>query len=772
MYKSGLANIFLKPTETRFISQNVNMDIVIIICIILFLVFIYFITLKNTFIEREKAFNQEQNKLLKNKNFDLKPLKCDRNTDEYRLVDYYIASSYNTASLGRKHLDYVSLDAVRNTLLQGARYIQLNLCSNDLDVNNVNDEPVIGTCLEGKYHITSLNTIPFKSVVKIIKEYLFKVLHARYSIDKKYRSIDYPLIIDLGINTKNIHVLDKAYDYIKEELGSYLLNKSNYTNFPIQYEKLCNLKSKIILWSDGTDISKSKLDDIIIPKNLLIQKLNISKISSSILDESELQYYLDTISKINVSEIYKQKDIFKIFVDKVKNSDTNYLNDKDKINKLINIEYNEFGIMNKMDLETKLVFFNTIGMTIITPDENNMFIDNYDLRLPFETGCQINAIAYQDIDDINYKKYKNIFKNTSFVLKPGNIRLPKEEETEELDLLEKYELAKQKFNNFDYQQEYYRDNFNLLYLQEIISGDYKYATIMNKSKSLQFRKMDQLTDRNYLLTKRVDIDGINAVMLLNPLNKNECLTIKDNYKSSTDDNLYFTTIYNNSSNNSSANNTKVDNIKKQLFVLEKPLKEGNDYSLGSELYVSIRSIMNTDEPYYLSVYKNNMVLRQKRNNNNYMTFNSGIRKPVFTTTIRSVLFDKFLKVFTTGLVGLSNNKSKFELMYNDKFENEDRINIYLKYNDKFICMNKDKELYLSNQQKCSFELENKGLDYLIKKNGEYLSVEKDGTLVFKEDQPLISKQIRDDLNRVIQQERRGPKLGSSILFSLESDLKL
>ena len=221
MYKSKFSELFLKTTDNKIISNNINLDILLIIVIIVILIFVIIITYNNTIEQRLKSFNKKQLKNLPNK---LKPLENCNNQRNYRLVDYYIASSYNTASIGNKHYDYVSTDAVRNTLLKGARYIQLNLFSLNVNINDVNDEPIIGTSTNNDRHLTSLNSIPFIDVLETIKSYAFRV-----KAEKGYKDINYPLIIDLTINTDNINVLDKAANQIVSVLGEYLLQQEKNT---------------------------------------------------------------------------------------------------------------------------------------------------------------------------------------------------------------------------------------------------------------------------------------------------------------------------------------------------------------------------------------------------------------------------------------------------------------------------------------------------------------------------------------------------------------
>lgn len=747
MYEKTFSELFLKKTDKTLISNNINLDILIIIIIIVILIFIIIITYNNTIEQRLKVFNNKQLKQLPK---TLKPIEQCNNRRNYRLVDYYIASSYNTASIGTRHYDYVSTDAVRNALLHGARYIQLSVCSLNVNINDVNDEPLIGTSTNNDSIITSLNTIPLRDVLEIIAAYGFKV-----KAEKGYKSINYPLIIDLTINTNNINVLNKAANQFQEILGEYLLPRKKYENFPIQFEYLCNLTDKIILWVNGKLLSETKLSEINIPKNLLIQKLYIAQIANSILNLPELEVYLQTISKINIRKIYENTDIFSQVIDTLKkNPET--LNNITSIKDTINLKYDENGIMNKLDLENKLIFFNTIGMTIVEPNSDQIYIENYDIRLPFNTGCQIMAMAYQNDDDHNLKIYKKIFAESSFILKPSNSRLPDTEQLESIDLLEQYDIVKQNTNPINYYIPYYNYNYGLIYLQEITSSEYKYAYI--KNNNLFEFKDNKLSNDNYFLLKKTVIDGIDAFYILDTNNQNFALTIKDNYASNLNDNLEFNII-----------NPKRKQY--QTFIIEKPLKEDNQYSINNQVGISIRSVLNTDYPYYLTTYKHKITLKQVDTvNSALMTFNSELKTATFISELTNLLYGP-VKIFDNGFAGISKLPSQIEFIY-DKSNNNGGTSIFMKYKNDYLCIN-DNKLKLSGDKKCSMVIENNNNNYFIKNNtGKYLIATKDGILEFKEDKPLIQAEKRDEKGLITQHARYGPSLGSEKYYTIVSKVKL
>lgn len=749
MYKNKFAELFLKTTDKQLISNNINLDILLIIIIIVVLLFVIVITYNNTIEQRLKSFNKKQLQTLPT---SLKPIADCNKQRNYRLVDYYIASSYNTASIGNKHYDYVSTDAVRNTLLKGARYIQLNLFSLNVNINDTNDEPIIGTSTNNDRHITSLNTIPFRDVLETISSYAFKV-----KAEKGYKEINYPLIIDLTINTDNINVLDKAANQLITVLGDKLLKQEKYLSFPIQFEYLCNLTDKIILWVNGNNISESKLSTLNIPKNLLIQKLYIAQLANSVLNLEELEYYLRSISKISIREIYKNTDIFAQVINSIKNTPETIYN-RNAVQELINMEFDENGVINKLDLENKLIFFNTIGMSIVEPNPNQIYIENYDFRLPFNTGCQIMAMAYQNDDDPNLKLYKDIFEESSFILKPSNTRLPDTDQVESVDLLEQYDIIKQNTNPVNYYSPYYEYNYSLIYLQEITSSEYKYASIKDNN-NLEF-KYSNLSNSNYFLFKKTQINGYDAFYILDPKAQDFALTIKDNHLSNPNDNIEFAPI-------------NKGRKQYQTFIIEKPLKSDNQYSINDQVGVSIRSTLNTDYPLYLTVYKNNITLRQVDTvKPEMMTFNSEMKSARFTSKLTNLLYGP-VKVYKNGFVGTSNtgNGSNIEFVYDKSNSENGGTYIFMKYDGDYLCIN-DNKLKLSGDNKCSMVIESNGNNYFIKANGKYLIATKEGVLEFKEDQPVIQEEIRDDKGMITQHKRLGPKLGSEKYYTIISSVKL
>ena len=179
-------------------KNNLIVYLMIAIPLLLFLIYIVY----------KYNFSSRSTNVISNLDYDtiveLEPLKqCYEidPTQQYKLCDYYISSSYMTPCVGNLHYDYVSLDMIIEVLKSGARYIQIPICESDITVNAI---PVVGTAVYGQRLVTSLNTLDIKSVLNTI-------LTTAFTINNK--KINYPLIIHFVLNTSNKFTLNILAQY-------------------------------------------------------------------------------------------------------------------------------------------------------------------------------------------------------------------------------------------------------------------------------------------------------------------------------------------------------------------------------------------------------------------------------------------------------------------------------------------------------------------------------------------------------------------------------
>ena len=162
--------------------------------------------------------------------------------EEYKLADYYIASSFRSVTGRNQRYDYCSTKILKKILKEGARFIWLDVFNSDLSSNPM---PVVGSGIGKGNWILSLNTIPFDECCETIAKTAFT--------SGKVNNYKDPLIIALNLNTqKNLYSLNKMKDSIIKHLGERLLSvhygysKTNIGEVPIN-----KLKEKVIIFTSG-----------------------------------------------------------------------------------------------------------------------------------------------------------------------------------------------------------------------------------------------------------------------------------------------------------------------------------------------------------------------------------------------------------------------------------------------------------------------------------------------------------------------------------------
>jgi hypothetical protein len=481
-------------------EYNQIISIVLIALLILAIIILY-----------RKSFSYQKELTLSNINIPKRKLKtlpiCNQisKDEQYRLCDYYICSSYNTQCVGEQHFDYVSEDMYKSALLNGIRYIELPIFSDGVDEDS---EPVIATGYDGKFTITSLNTVPFEKVVSTIKNYAFKYYNEENP--ETFKNINYPLIINLKIHTDNENVLIKANDILVKFFNKLLLSSEKYKKYPIQFEKLCQLTNKIILITRN-DNYENIFKNILIPSRNFLNNFNINYISKYILDTSTANDYYKNLSLLqNQKKFQNMKElniILKDLLDNGKNS-------------------NIFTILNNPNINTNellnnLMIFNMLGITIIDYDnESKSSSSNIDFRLLIRLGCQIIPMNFQTNDNI-ILNYINLFKDSSFKLKPSSIRLPIIEQ-ELINSLDKYDSsAIDKINLPIISDFVYKNNFSYITLHEV-STDYN--KILTNNNQINFKNYTtnknnsnnkiNINDKNLLYIKTSPLSKLNDLIML------------------------------------------------------------------------------------------------------------------------------------------------------------------------------------------------------------------------------------------------------------------
>jgi len=455
------ANNFIKKElglgqKVKSLLEDEFNYVALIILLVILLILVYLLY-KNTFtkLSEKTKRNMKYYKMLDKINPNIEVCGSLDETEQYRLCDYYISSSYNTPCIGQPHFDYIDHEMYAKVLNSGARYIQLPICSRTVKYDT---EPVVATAERGKNFITSLNTLELRTVLVTIRSYAFKYVKSSTINPKTGEDIlslsssNYPLIIHLEINTNNVEVMNKASEEIKDILGAYILSPEKYNYYPISLEKLCNLSNKIIIIASGSGYESSLLSEIVISTRYcfrMITNNDIEATEKTDLNENELtDYFSKNVSYINQKNTYRNLEIIKDNLDEILNQSLKVQNnlivkslDDLFSNNSVSKNLSKGKLNNKfknLTGETDLfTIYNMIGLTLVEPMTQDASISvNPNPFIAFTLGCQLIPMNFQLIDE-TMNIYINIFKKSSFVLKPSGLRLRLKEEDVE-DIISRY----------------------------------------------------------------------------------------------------------------------------------------------------------------------------------------------------------------------------------------------------------------------------------------------------------------------------------------------
>ena len=590
--------------------------------------------------------------------------------EQYKLCDYYISSSFMTPCVGNQHYDYVSNDMITSVIQSGARYIQIPICQSDVTYKAI---PVVATAEYGQQVITSLNTLELTSVLKTIRANAFKVNN---------KSTNYPLIIHLVLNTINPYTLGIVADTIQEVLSDVLVNVSNktsgpvfldkYKKFPIFLEKLCNLHGKIIIFATP-EYMNTKLEPYIIPTSKLFELYHFSELGAlsmpndSIFTNSynqKLSSKQQTVTNIKFKENYPSLDYI------IKNSDT-------------------IGatILSDKKILDNLTCFNKVGMTVVKPQyPSDVISKNYDTTESIFLGCQFTTMNFQ-INDANLKTYLDIFKTSSFRLKPDSMRFSEKEEPI-TDLLPVYQTILKKDDNVlnDF---FYKYN-NLLIVFESYTIPNTFMTQIETNLRINVGSNQSKDNNTGVITYKNGLE--------------QCFTPRKSKLGSADNVSiylesvavpgYFITLNGNAFILQPLSTKKVE-LMNQAFYVEKG--KITDKEVDRPLY-SIRTVSN-DTPFYIA-FENKLVKAyaespQIEAYNNMSFFINTVKFKMIINII--TLFDGSLKTMPGNLIGvLENNTTDGTSYYISPTSNNTSTNKNFDIlKDQFTLQNKKTKTYLS-----------------------------------------------------------------------------
>lgn len=173
---------------------------------------------------------------------------------KYKLRDYYIMSSYNTCANGDFNNSYVSYNALKKVIKTGARFL-------DFEIYSVNGKTVVASSsTDNIYEKGSYNSLPFKTVMEMVKMYAFAVSTSPSHAD--------PLILHFRIKSRLPRVYEDMSKVLKEVFSQYRLPKKYEYQFNDQNifaEPLSEFRGKVMFICDKTNevFTKSGLNRLI-----------------------------------------------------------------------------------------------------------------------------------------------------------------------------------------------------------------------------------------------------------------------------------------------------------------------------------------------------------------------------------------------------------------------------------------------------------------------------------------------------------------------------
>tara|TARA_B110000208_G_scaffold191915_1_gene260932 strand:- start:8251 stop:9462 length:1212 start_codon:yes stop_codon:yes gene_type:complete len=174
---------------------------------------------------------------------------------DFRLCDFYVASSYKSYLPCTNYYDYSCAASIKRVLKYGARYIDIDIMNKDF--NHCTIPVVANGDAVGNWKNTSI--FNFSEVIDVISTYAFSS-YIKNGSD--------PLFLNINFNTwYNKKTIDKCAEMIKEKLSHKLLDKKfsyqgRYTHTNIATTPITKLLNKLIIVSD-TDVKDTLMDELV-----------------------------------------------------------------------------------------------------------------------------------------------------------------------------------------------------------------------------------------------------------------------------------------------------------------------------------------------------------------------------------------------------------------------------------------------------------------------------------------------------------------------------
>ncbi len=249
--KNILTNIEVDRAKVlSYISKN-YVKIILITLVVLSL-FFYFVYYRNRvgryLLKAEKSYN---------KIFDAYGFNSNKKymKGNYKVCDFYIATSYKSYLPCTNYYDYASPEAIKSALDYGARCIDLDVMNKGFGSCTV---PVICNGEEvGNWHYTTYFT--FEEGIETIRKHAFS---------KNLRNNKDPLFININFKTwYNKDTINRCAEIIKKHLGNKFIDQKymyqgRYSNINLGTSPIKDILNKIVIMSTS-NVKNTDMDELV-----------------------------------------------------------------------------------------------------------------------------------------------------------------------------------------------------------------------------------------------------------------------------------------------------------------------------------------------------------------------------------------------------------------------------------------------------------------------------------------------------------------------------
>ena len=172
------------------------------------------------------------------------PIGCP---SDYKLCDYFAASSAYSFIPGSTPYTNLTTDAIKKVIQAGARLVEFH-------VYDRNGKPVVGLQDSTGQKVT-YSMLPFEQCCTAIGNSAWNSTDAKNASD--------PFMLSLVFHTENTKVMNAAAGTLKSTLQRYMLDSEySYQRKNLAVEPVCNLQNKLVILS-GEGVKGTLMDELV-----------------------------------------------------------------------------------------------------------------------------------------------------------------------------------------------------------------------------------------------------------------------------------------------------------------------------------------------------------------------------------------------------------------------------------------------------------------------------------------------------------------------------